>query len=119
MLGVPLQVTLAFPSAAGADPNACSDLEVDAAGNGAACSESTQADWIDLYIPLLMAKEVVSGIFWTHFTDSSPHYFPHAGLIRENNSAKPALSRLAAYGPAFWPDRAAGSRQENEPEERT
>lgn len=101
-LGIPLHVTLAFPSAANADVNANSDLEVDRHGWKQSWSEEAQAEWVDLYLPLLMAKQSVVGIEWAHFTDQTPHQFPHAGLLRADGGAKPALEHIIDYRRKYW-----------------
>lgn len=101
-LGIPLQITLAVPSEKAADPQAKADIEVDAGYWKIPWSEPAQAEWIDLHVPLLMAKQSVVGIFWSHFTDASPHFFPHAGLLRPEGTAKPALDRFAKYRRAYW-----------------
>ena len=96
-LGVPLYVKLAFPSATGIDENAVSDWEVDGHGWKTPWSEQAQCDWLDLYLPLLMAKQSVVGIQWSHFSDQTPHQYPHAGLLDANGRAKPALERIARF----------------------
>jgi hypothetical protein len=102
VLGLPLQVTLAFPSSAEPDPNQTTDLEVDARSWKAPVSEETQAGWIDEYLPLLLAKPSVVSVFWNHLSDAQPHRFPHAGLVRPDGSAKPALGRLIAQRERHW-----------------
>ena len=102
VIGVPLQVTLAFPSRRDLDPQLCTDLEVDAACWKLPFSEEAQAEWIDLYLPLLMAKPAVVAIFWSHFCDADPHRFPHAGLIRPDATPKPALARIVRQRKAYW-----------------
>ena len=94
-LGLPLHVTLAFPSSAGTDPLANSDLEVGAANWKHPWSATAQAEWVDLYLPLLIAKPAITGVFWNHLSDASPHIFPHAGLINSANQPKPALQSIA------------------------
>lgn len=102
-LGIPLYVTMAFPTASGSDPQAQSDLEVDEPGRWKApWSESAQAEWVDLYLPLLMAKQAVVGICWTHFSDQTPHEFPHAGLIGPDGDSKAALEHIIDYRRAYW-----------------
>lgn len=101
-IGVPLQVTLAFPSARSPDPNLNRDMEVEGPSWKLPWTEEAQADWIDLHLPLLMAKPAVVGIFWTHFSDSEPHRFPHAGLLRPDGTPKPALSRIVRQKKAYW-----------------
>jgi len=101
-LGLPLHVTLAFPSSADEDEHSHSDLEVDADRWKSPWSEQAQSDWIDLYLPLLLAKPAVTGIFWTHFSDASPHEFPHAGLLRQDGSPKVALESLIQHNKNHW-----------------
>jgi len=101
-LNIPLYVTLAFPSASGPDSQAESDLEVDSPGWKEGWNESSQADWIDLHVPLLMAKQSVVGIFWSHFSDAGPHHFPHAGLLRDDGTPKPAFHRFVQIRDSYW-----------------
>jgi hypothetical protein len=101
-LGIPLYVTLAFPSAEGADRNSLTDLEVDSPCWKQPWSEASQLKWVHEFFPLLLAKESVVGIYWTHFADSTAHDFPHAGLIRANGTPKPALSQFVQYRRKFW-----------------
>jgi GH35 family endo-1,4-beta-xylanase len=96
MLGIPLHVTLACPSSAEPDPQSNSDLEVDPSQWKSDWSEAAQAAWIHEHVPLLMAKQSVVGIFWSHFSDALPHDFPHAGLLRADETPKPALGPMAA-----------------------
>lgn len=97
VLGLPLHVTLAFPSAAGIDPLSNCDLEVEPSNWKYPWSEEAQAEWIDLYLPLLIAKPAVTGVFWNHLSDASPHIFPFAGLINAAGTPKPALQRIARH----------------------
>ncbi|HUG92438.1 MAG TPA: endo-1,4-beta-xylanase [Planctomycetaceae bacterium] len=100
-LGIPLHVTLAFPSAVEADPGSKPDLEVDDIGKDL-WSEEAQAAFVDLYLPMLMSKQPVVGIYWTHFSDAAPHEFPHAGLVRPDGSPKPALDHILRYRREYW-----------------
>jgi hypothetical protein len=102
LLGIPIYVTLAFPSANGADAKCRTDLEVGEASWRDAWTENAQAEWIDDYLPILMAKDQIVGIYWTHFSDSDPHDFPHAGLLRHDETPKPALARIAHYRREYW-----------------
>ena len=58
-------------------------------------SRAVQQSWAARYVPLLLAKPCIQGIFWNQFEDAMPHDFPHAGLITANGHAKPALDTLA------------------------
>ncbi|MBW3540083.1 MAG: endo-1,4-beta-xylanase [Planctomycetes bacterium] len=101
-LGIPLHVTLGFPSSSEHDPACHEDLEVDAVDTSDEWTEESQAEWVDLYVPMLMSKQIVVGIHWTHFTDAAPHHFPNAGLFRPDGTPKPALSRLTGYQREYW-----------------
>jgi len=101
-LGIPLYVTLAFPSQDGADANSNTDLEVDTPSWKQPWSEAAQSEWVKLFLPLLMAKEAVVGIYWTHYSDAAAHDFPHAGLIRPDGTPKAALNQFIEYRNEFW-----------------
>jgi len=100
-LGLPLHVTLAFPSTSKSDPQCITDLEVDGANWKQAWTEEAQAEWIDLYLPLLIAKPAVVGIFWTHYSDREPHSFPNAGLLQHDGKPKLALERMISHRKNF------------------
>ena len=100
-LGLPLHVTLAFPSAAAHDPLANVDLEVESPLWKRPWSEASQAEWIDLYLPLLIAKPAVTGVFWNHLSDATPHIFPNAGLIDATGKVKPGLQSIARQRAAY------------------
>jgi hypothetical protein len=101
-LGVPLEVTLAFPSSTEPDPHATTDLEVETPEWKEGWTEAAQAAWVDAYLPMLMAKQVVVGIYWAHFSDAVPHHFPHAGLLRADGTPKPALENFIKYRQEYW-----------------
>lgn len=102
VLGIPLHVTLAFPSSDTVDPQAISDLEVNKPQWKADWSDAAQAKWIEMYLPLLMAKQAVVGIYWTHFSDAAPHQYPHAGLLDAQGNPKPALDQITTYRRTYW-----------------
>jgi GH35 family endo-1,4-beta-xylanase len=101
-LGIPLHVTLAFPSGAGKDRLAKKDLEVDRSAGDNLWTEAAQAEFVERYLPMLMSKQVVVGIFWCHASDASAHHFPNAGLVRPDGSPKPALDRVVQYRREYW-----------------
>lgn len=101
-LGIPLEVTLAFPSSTNPDPNATTDLEVETAKWKDGWTEEAQAAWVDAYLPMLMAKQVVVGIYWAQYSDAVPHHFPHAGLLRADGTPKPALEKFTKYRREYW-----------------
>lgn len=102
VLGLPLQVTLAFPAGSGPDANVTTDLEVDPRFWRKTIDEQAQAEWIDDYLPLLLAKPSVVAVFWNHLSDAQPHRFPHAGLVRREGRAKAALGRITRQRDLHW-----------------
>jgi hypothetical protein len=55
-----------------------------------------------MYLPMLMAKQPVVGIYWSHFSDAAMHDFPNAGLLRPDGSSKPALTCMLRYRREYW-----------------
>ncbi len=101
-LEIPLHITLAFPSSSAPDPQASGNIGIEATGWKSPWSEEAQAEWIDTYLPLLIAKQSVNGIYWTHLTDAAPHDFPNAGLIDAAGRPKKALQTLAEHSKSHW-----------------
>lgn len=101
-LGIPLQVTLAAPSNAAHDPLAEKGIDADSSDPERPPTPETQADWAKQVIPLLMAKQPVVGIYWTHYEDGLPHRYPYGGLIDAAGQPKPALRVFEHYRKQFW-----------------
>lgn len=94
LLGVPIQVTLAYPSADGPDPHA-GPAALPGAGHWlTGYSPETQADWAAAFAALAVAKPFVRGVYWAHLTDADEHDVPHGGLIDAAGRPKPALEML-------------------------
>jgi len=102
-LELPLHVTLAVPGAGGPDPQAAPGISVSPGVWNSAWSSAAQADWISTCLPLLMAKQSVVGIYWSHLTDAAPHVFPNAGLVDASGELRPGLEefRRQRTGEAF------------------
>lgn len=94
LLGVPLQLTLGYPSSNAIDDNADPALRVDAGHWHQGFSPETQADWAAAFTALGLCKPYVRGVNWVHLADGEPHQFPHCGLLDMEGNAKPALERL-------------------------
>jgi len=94
LLGVPLQVTLGYPSSTDPDPNSDTDLRVAAGHWHGGFNPGVQADWAQWFGALALCKPYVRGLTWTHLSDAEPHQFPNCGLVGANGIAKPALQRL-------------------------
>jgi hypothetical protein len=95
-LGLPLQLTLGYPSSNGTDPQADSDLSVDAGHWQGGFSEQVQADWGTAVVKLALCKQGVRAVQWIHTLDGEPHLFPHCGLVDAQGNIKPILERLRA-----------------------
>jgi len=91
-LDVPLVVALAVPSRSDFDP--LSQRPVTPLGE--AWTPAAQQAWVSRYVPLLLAKASVQGVFWSQLRDFQPHAFPHGGLFDLRRRPKPALQELAA-----------------------
>ena len=94
LLGVPLRVTLGYPSEDSADVDADPEMRVDAGRWGDAFSAEKQAEWAAAFTALALCKPSVQGVQWTHFSDAEPHQFPHCGLVNAAGAVKPALAQL-------------------------
>ncbi|RMG37701.1 MAG: glycoside hydrolase [Planctomycetota bacterium] len=102
-LDVPLQVTICVPSSSTHDPMAHSGIPLEANGWHKPWSEQAQAEWLDHYLPLFLAKQTVVAIFWHTLSDAVPHEFPHSGLLRADKTPKPALEQFARTVQEHWP----------------
>ena len=94
VLGVPIHATLACPSNGDDDNLAGPEWEVEPRMWAKPIDEEGQADWIDHVLELLLAKPSVAGVSLTHFCDGDPHSFPQAGLLRADETPKPAIERI-------------------------
>jgi hypothetical protein len=96
LLGVPLQVTLGYPSNTAPDAHADPDQKPAAGHWRSGFSPDVQADWAASFARLCVCKPFVRAVHWTHFADAYPHQFPHCGLLDAHNAFKPALRQLGA-----------------------
>jgi hypothetical protein len=95
LLGVPLHVTLSYPSSDAADAGLSDpDFRVHGGRWGEEFTPAGQADWARAFGRLVLCKPVVRGVTWAHAEDAAPHYFPHCGLIDAGGAPKPALEAL-------------------------
>jgi hypothetical protein len=96
LLGVPLRVTLGYPSSSAPDPLADADLAVAAGHWRDGFAPEHQADWVASCTALALCKPTVRSVHWVHWSDGDPHYFPHCGLASDHVIVKPAVERLRA-----------------------
>lgn len=92
LLGVPLFVMLSYPSSPEPDPLAQRKTRLPA-GNW---SPAGQQSWVSRYLPVLLSKPLVHGIFWNQSRDWEPHPFAHGGLFDLRRHPKPVLRNLAS-----------------------
>jgi len=95
-LGLPLYLTLTFPTSENPDPKALRQTSPKAGGMPGGWSTAAQRTWIERFIPLILSKRAVYGIMFNQLSDAQPHDFPHGGLFGAEGRPKPALATLAA-----------------------
>jgi hypothetical protein len=95
LLGVPLQVTLGYPSDATAGPHADPDLRPGSGWWRSGYTPQAQADWAQVFASLALCKPFVRSVHWTHLSDAEPHQFACCGLLDAAGNPKPALDALA------------------------
>jgi hypothetical protein len=94
LLGVPLRVTLGYPSSSQQDPDGEPELSVAGGCWGAGFTPESQADWVTPFTSLALCKPFVHGVQWVHWSDADPHQFPNCGLVDRAGQAKPAMANL-------------------------
>jgi hypothetical protein len=96
LLGVPLRVTLGYPSGNRPDTQADPEAMVGLGRWRDGFTPVVQGDWAALFAELSVCKPYVQGVQWTHLSDAEPHQFPHCGLLDAQGNPKPALAKLRA-----------------------
>lgn len=94
LLGVPLRVTLGYPSSAQTDAEADPDLQVEGGHWSSGFTPAVQASWAAEVAALVLCKPFVQGVQWVHFRDAEMHQFPHCGVVDSREQVKPALQKL-------------------------
>jgi hypothetical protein len=94
LLGVPLRVTLGYPSSMQADADADPDMHVEGGHWGNGFTADVQAAWAAEVTGLVLCKPYVQGVQWVNFRDAEPHQFPHCGVVDPRDQLKPALQKL-------------------------
>lgn len=93
LLGVPLRITLGYPSGSGPDDKS-EEGEAELGRSGKTFDADAQAEWASRFGALALCKPAIRSVLWTHLTDAEPHIFPHAGLFDAKNEPKPVLQKL-------------------------
>jgi hypothetical protein len=94
LLNVPLHIWMALPSASGPDSSADPEVRIERSQWPVEPSEAAQTAWGAKWIALAVAKPFVRTVSWLQASDSIQHLYPHAGLLRGDQSAKPIVSWL-------------------------
>ena len=94
LLGLPLLLSLTTPSSGEADANVAGPARAIPAGRNAALTPESQREWIERFLPMMLAKQCVQVIVWNQLHDREPHDFPHSGLYNATGLAKPGLQTL-------------------------
>jgi hypothetical protein len=89
LLNVPLHVWLAIPSADGVDRAADQQVQLQTAQWSAPPDENLQATWGARWAALAVAKPFVRTLSWLAPSDALSHLYPHTGLVRADQVAKP------------------------------
>ena len=92
LLNVPLCIWIALPSDASRDGLADASVKVEKDQWPGSLDESLQASWGAKWLALAVSKPFVRSVSWLERSDAIPHLYPHAGLLRADQSAKPLLS---------------------------
>jgi hypothetical protein len=95
LLGLPLLLQSAIPSATSEDPQA----RVQVRSSPDSCIENTsslatQQKAAERLALLALAKSFVHGFIWNEISDTAPHEFAHGGLIDAAGQRKPACETL-------------------------
>ena len=93
ILELPLFVSLTIPSSSAEDPNANEKVHV-LGGEPDDVTPESQRDWVQQYVPLLLAKNAVQIVLWNQLSDAEAHHYPHSGLFDAADKPKPALEAL-------------------------
>jgi hypothetical protein len=96
LLGVPLRVTLGYPSSARSDADADPELSVEGGHWGSGFTPDVQAGWAANVTALTLCKPYVQGVQWTHARDAESHQFPHCGLFDPADQPRLALANIQA-----------------------
>jgi hypothetical protein len=94
ILGVPLRVTMGYPSAPGPDVKAQGEASVSAGSWRHGYSPESQAEWATDFVGLALCKPSVRAVQWVHLSDAQPHIFPHCGILDDQDKPKPIIQSL-------------------------
>jgi hypothetical protein len=94
LLGVPLRVSLGYPSSAESDGQADPEMRVGAGLWRDGTNPEGQTQWAADFAALTLAKPYVQGVHWIHLADAESHQFPNCGLLDSAGNVKAAVEPL-------------------------
>lgn len=97
LLNLPLYVWMTLPSSAAPDPQADPAVTVETSQWPAPPDETHQASWAARWTALAVAKPFVRSVTWAQTSDAAPHLYPHGGLFRQDQTAKPLLTWFRSF----------------------
>ncbi len=104
LLGLPLIPILSIPSACEADSLASRSAASPIRSLRSDCpSMDSQKRWVELLLPMLVAKQSVQAILWNQVFDSAIHRFAHGGLFDACSKPKPSLGSVIALRRDYLP----------------
>ncbi len=71
-------------------------LSVSVPSEGSGFTPQTQRTWLETYVPILLSRPIVQGLFWNQLFDAEAEDFPGTGLIDAAGAHKPAFDVLPA-----------------------
>lgn len=101
LVGLPLHLSFAMPSAPGDDPKAQDKVSVERRQWPAPPDESLQREWGARWIALATAKPFVRSVTWLQASDAQTHLYPHSGLLRTDGQPKPLYEWLKRFRAEF------------------
>ena len=97
LLNYPLYLSIVMPSSTAPDPQADPHVSVEPDQWPSPPTDASQAAIAARWVALAVAKPFVRSLTWRQLDDSSPHLYPHGGLIRPNKTPKPLLEWLRTF----------------------
>lgn len=96
LLGLPLLAQISVPASINSETSvARSALPIPLGAEGS-CTADDQLRYASRLARVLLAKQMVHGIFWESWDDRQQHSMPSAGLLDGNGKARPLLNELAS-----------------------
>lgn len=88
VLGMPLTITLGYPSAT----NPGTDVDSDFGNWRGPKSQASQADWAESFTSLMLSKRYIQSIQWVELSDDQNSSFPNCGLFDKDWHPKTAFA---------------------------